>query len=254
MFNNNYVLCHYHIFKNAGTSLDAALRKHFGEEWTTFEGSNAHDIQSSLDLLNFLSANPAIKAVSSHLARPPTPKNTVLPVAFLRDPLTRARSVYEFTRLDATQPFRDAAMSTFADYLRWAFSGQPGGVVIRDYQVIHLSSASFHERGILYAKETESHYDEAFQLLDSWPVIGIVDKYAQSIKLIEKIYRQYFPNLELNYAHENITTVNNQIEKIREEIGEELYIKFCEQNELDYRLYEFARKKLKLLCEVNAIA
>ena len=43
----NYKICHYHIFKNAGTSLDKALQKYFGSNWSAFEGIHAHDIKSN---------------------------------------------------------------------------------------------------------------------------------------------------------------------------------------------------------------
>jgi hypothetical protein len=286
MENNHYVLCHYHIFKNAGSSLDEALRKHFGKRWSPFEGRHANDILDFNDLRSFLNDHPDVKAVSSHLCKPPTPSSTVLPVVFLRSPLARARSVYEFTRKDLLQPFREAAASSFSDYLKWALSGEPGGHVIRDYQVVHLSSASFHKPSILHAKATESNYEEAIQLLEQWPVIGIVEKYAQSIKLIEKVYRPYIPKLRLIYEHENVSnlgkigqigkwfekvnqrycpklnlahqqenvmTANCKTAKLREEIGEELYQEFLNQNQLDYRLYEYGCLRLKQLCELNSI-
>lgn len=249
----NYKICHYHIFKNAGTSLDKALQKHFGSNWSAFEGIHAHDIKSNQELMAFLSSHPDIKAVSSHLCRPTTPLKEILPIVFLRDPLARARSVYEFTRLDKSQPFRESALGTFSDYLTWALSGAPGGLVIRSYQVVHLSSASFCPEGILFAIAAESHFEEAIQLLKSWPVIGIVEQYARSIKLIEKIYQNYFPDLTLTYEHENITSTGNNTSKIREEIGEGLFNEFNKQNKFDYQLYEFACQRLNQLCKTNEI-
>jgi len=41
------VLVHYHIFKNAGSSIDACLRRSLGKRWGCFEGGHAHDIQSA---------------------------------------------------------------------------------------------------------------------------------------------------------------------------------------------------------------
>ncbi len=78
----NYKICHYHIFKNAGTSLDKALQKHFGSNWPAFEGIHAHDIKSNQELMAFLSSHPDIKAVSSHLCRPTAPLKEILPIVF----------------------------------------------------------------------------------------------------------------------------------------------------------------------------
>lgn len=65
------VLIHYHIFKNAGTSVDECLRESFRELWGIYEGPHAHAIQSSVQLGAHLAANPHLAAVSSHLSRRP---------------------------------------------------------------------------------------------------------------------------------------------------------------------------------------
>jgi len=244
------VIIHYHIFKNAGTSVDMALQQYFHSQWTSYEGSHAHDLRTSADLHEFLKKNPTIKALSSHLARPPLPHRNALPIVFLRNPLLRARSVYEFTRKDPLQPFREATSGTFANYLDWALSGAPGGVVIRNYQVVHLSSASFTDQGILAAQATEANFLEARTLLESWPVIGVVEKYAQSLQVIEHAYRAIFPQLMLRPEHANRSDTFSQEETIRSEIGERLYQEFNRQNQLDNQLYRYATGRLADLCEV----
>ncbi|MFJ2987907.1 hypothetical protein ACIPF8_08570 [Collimonas sp. NPDC087041] len=243
------VIVHYHIFKNAGTSLDLALQQYFGDQWTSYEGSHSHDLKTSADLYEFLKKNQAIRSLSSHLARPPLPHANALPIVFLRNPLLRARSVYEFTRKDPSQPFRDATSGTFSDYLEWALSGAPGGVVIRDYQVIHLSSASFADGGILAAQATEESLREARALLESWPVLGVVEKYAQSLKVIERAYRTSFPQLALQPEHVNRSETSSQEETIRQEIGESLYQEFNRQNQFDNQLYRYATTRLSDLCK-----
>jgi hypothetical protein len=238
------ILVHYHIFKNAGMSVDAALKRCFAEQWSTFEGAHAHDVKSSSELREFLEANPHIRAVSSHLARPPLPSSRSAPVVFLRHPLLRARSVYEFTRQDSSQPFRAATSGSFAEYLEWALSGAPGGVVIRDYQVIHLSSASFCPQGILAARASEAELGEAIALLDTWPVVGVVEQYERSLHLMEQAYRDLFPGLTLRPEHINRTRAGVEEATVRREIGEDLFREFERQNRLDYRLHEYSLNRL----------
>jgi hypothetical protein len=122
MINKKYRVAHFHIFKNAGTSIDRALKKHFGDRWGTFEGTHAHDIRKNEELLEYFAKNPDIEAVSSHLCRPSLKSTTVLPIVFIRHPLERAKSVYEFTKVDDTQPFRQSTTSSFSNYLEWALS------------------------------------------------------------------------------------------------------------------------------------
>jgi hypothetical protein len=251
MINNKYRIGHFHIFKNAGTSIDRALKKNFGDRWATFEGVHAHDIKTNEELLEYFSQHPNIQAASSHLCRPPLNSPMVLPIVFLRDPLERAKSVYEFTKLDDSQPFRESTTSSFSDYLKWALSNAPGGVVIRNYQVIHLSSASFCEKGILHSIATDINFREAIQIIDSWEVIGVVDQYLQSIKLIETVYRKYFPELRLTYEHENVTNTGCTRKQLENEIGNELYEEFFKQNQLDYKLYDHARRRLDQLSALH---
>jgi len=247
------ILVHYHIFKNAGTSVDAALRRHFGNRWAAFEGAHAHDVKSSSELRAFLDANPHVRAVSSHLARPPLPTRGSVPIVFLRHPLLRARSVYEFTRRDAAQPFREATSGSFADYLRWALSGAQGGVVVRDYQVIHLSSASFCAEGILAANATETQLREAIALLDRWPVIGVVERYEQSLRLMERAYADLFPGLVLRAEHLNRAAEPTDEAALGRELGEDLLRQFQSRNRLDYGLYEYALQRLAVLSRQHGL-
>lgn len=64
-------IIHYHIFKNAGTSIDDALREVLDSRLGFFEGKHAHDVQNSSAVNNYFLEHPSILAVSTHLGRPP---------------------------------------------------------------------------------------------------------------------------------------------------------------------------------------
>jgi hypothetical protein len=248
---NRTILVHYHIFKNAGSSVDASLKASFGTAWAEFEGSHAHDIQSSTQLSHFLTANKHLVAVSSHLARPPLPWASCLPVVFLRHPLLRAHSVYEFTRKDSSQPFGNVARDAgFANYIRWALRNERGSVVIRNYQVIHLSDASWRDENILDAQAVAHDLEQACNLLTAWGIVGIVESYALSAKVFQKTYGPLLPGLDFRYLHENSTklvlgTAEDQIARIRSLLGESLYDEFMAINALDLDLYKHAQQVLR---------
>lgn len=249
------VLVHYHIFKNAGSSVDASLKASFGNAWTEFEGAHAHDIQSSTHLSHFLANNKHLVAVSSHLARPPLPWASCLPVVFLRHPLLRARSVYEFTRKDSSQPYGDVARNAgFADYVRWALRNERGSVVIRNYQVVHLSDASWRHANILDAQAGPHDLEQACNLLTTWGIVGIVEAYALSARVFQKMYGPLLPGLKFRDLHENATklvqgTVEDQIDRIRLSIGESLYDEFMSVNAFDLDLYKHAQQVLSRAAE-----
>lgn len=250
------VLVHYHIFKNAGCSVDASLRASFGEACAQFEGTHAHDIISSGQLADFLRVNRHVRAVSSHLARPPLPWDGCLPVVFLRHPLLRARSVYEFTRRDPAQPFSDVARDNgFDGYIRWALRGERGSVVIRNYQVVHLSQSSWRCPEILDAEANRDDLEEARALLTVWGAAGIVESYALSIQVLQKLYGQILPGLEFRNLRINATvsdsaSTEEQVEQCRELLGTTLYDDFMTANELDRALYDHARG---ILCRAAQI-
>ena len=70
-----HVIFHYHIFKNAGTTVRSILEQNFGPRFTALESEYPDDVVSNDALLRFLGYRPDIAAVSSHALRPPKPEN-----------------------------------------------------------------------------------------------------------------------------------------------------------------------------------
>lgn len=249
------IVIHYHIFKNAGTSVDASLRHSFGDRWRSFEGPHPHAIQSSENLGGFIAANPHLVAISSHLARPPIPNARCLPVAFLRHPLLRAYSVYNFTRRDPSQPYSDVAQDFgFPGYIAWALRKEPGSIVIRNYQVVHLSDASWRADHILNACAQRSDLEQARQLLTDWAVVGIVEQFNLSARVFQTLYGADVPDLALLPRWENSTSASQsapdeQLESLRHALGESLYADFMDANRLDLALYAHAQSVLASAAE-----
>lgn len=239
-------LIHYHIFKNAGTSIDASLKRSFGTRWAAFEGSHAHDIQSGEQLAQFMTSNPGLLAISSHLARPPLPFAECLPVVFLRHPLLRAYSVYLFTRQDPDQPFSEVAREQgFPDYIRWALDENPGSIVIRDYQVVHLSDASWRCGHILDARATEADLRQACDLLSAWGMAGVVEQFDESVDAYQALYGPLLPGLKMGYDRENTSqpvpkNLDERLQELRRQLGEALYARFMGANALDLALHQHA--------------
>jgi Sulfotransferase family len=249
--NPPHVLVHYHIFKNAGSSIDACLEHSFGARWGSFEGAHAHAIQSSSQLQQFIDTRPDLVAISSHLARPPLPHENCLPIVFIRHPLLRAYSVYKFTRSDSTQPFADAAQSRgFSEYVEWGLSKAPGSIVIRDYQVVHLSEASWRGGNILKTVANKSDLDEACAMLSGWGMAGVVEQFQLSVQIYQAMYSPLVPDLKLGPRWENATCqqdipLQERVEGLREILGETLYGDFMDVNQLDLALHTHVRSLLE---------
>jgi hypothetical protein len=75
-------IVHFHIFKNAGTSVSFALRDIFKENFSILEGQHAHDILNINHLNEFLQKNRNVFCVSSHLLKPYGLNSNILPIIF----------------------------------------------------------------------------------------------------------------------------------------------------------------------------
>ena len=118
-----FVVVHYHIFKNAGTTVERILDREFPGDFARLHGPTADCTLDSEDLASFLEDHPTIQAVTSHHLRYPAPslRNVVIfDCCFLRDPLDRLDSLYNyFRRIDSTDPLcRNAHRLNAADFVR----------------------------------------------------------------------------------------------------------------------------------------
>jgi hypothetical protein len=247
------LIVHYHIFKNAGTSIDRLLAECFGDAWTAFEGVHGHDIIGAGRLRAFLAARGGIRAVSSHLARPPLPTSRSVPIVMLRHPIDRARSAYQFVRRVPTAFGHDEALLGFPNYVSWMLDEPGSDIVALNYQTIHLSEASFRSRHILDACAVRADIGEAQTFLRSCPAFGLVRDFTAACRLIEARYRPMFPELRLRPVHENASPdgAANEAESVqatREALGDRLFGRLVAANELDLELYDFACSRFADLC------
>jgi hypothetical protein len=167
-------------------------------------------------------------------------------VVMLRHPIDRALSVYSFARKDPRQPDHwKAASGDMTSYINWALDSQDGGVVIRNYQVIHLSDASFRHHHIWHASATRADLQQAYDVIRSFGVFGLVRRFADSCLWFESRFRQKFPELRMSTIHVNPSeeaqlSETETIERVRATLGAQLYKRLLEANELDIELYDKA--------------
>lgn len=188
------VLVHYHIYKNAGSSIDLPLRESFGAGWTEWEDASGGDIIDRHRLRAFLAARPLSRAVSSHRVRPPLPASSARPIVMLRHPVDRARSIYHFARRDHTQPDHPIARGgSFRSYVEHYLPKKDAGVVIRNYQVVHLSDASIRCSNTQLARAAVGDLAQAKALLQAWGVFGLVRRFAEFLQRVHGVLPPCIP-------------------------------------------------------------
>ncbi len=248
------VIVHYHLFKNAGSSFDHILATNFGSRWSRVEGAEPWSVLGAQELATFIETNPRLLAVSSHTARLPLPALsgiTLYPVFFLRHPIDRVESIYQFERRRGGDTFsaHTAARYDLPGYVERMLD-EPGnnGVVLRNFQTLCLSTAAADCRDIRETQSRPEHLEEAQALLGSLPAFGLVERFDDSLRLIENWLRPDYPGLRLFSAHvnrgnERPDLPGERLAGIEARLGPVLMRRIMEANTLDMALFRFAQQR-----------
>ena len=222
------------------------LSKSFGDKWTAFEGAPEKTVLSNDDIAAFAEANPDIGAISSHKARPFPSFRTFFPILFLRHPIDRARSMYYFAKRDPVQIDHPVARdSSFQDYVNYWINSPSS--ILRNYQVAHLSQASFRVPDLWHAAPRPEDLLEACDYLGSLRFFGLVRRFEASCRGFEASYRRTFPALRMCPVRENASTEKSLSETAmlnvaRHELGAAAYMRLIDANQFDLALYDTALK------------
>jgi hypothetical protein len=244
------VIVHYHIFKNAGSSVDRLLHMAFGTGWASLEGSSPTSLLRPHDLSTFVEERAGIVAVSSHLLRPPSPPDLhVLPVILIRHPLDRAFSVYSHFRRSQDDLHAEvvAQQASFSQFVLWCLNNKTlGGMVIANYQTIHLSEASFRNGHIYQAVANEDDLQHALRYLSDAACFGTVDCFDAAMSKLRQAAAAI--NLAIPAAAVAENSTPGRPEDLDERLciaerllGPTLHHRYMHENELDRRLFEWAR-------------
>jgi len=241
------IIVHVHMFKNAGSTFDWSLKKNFGKEFIDHRDDGKMR-QGAKYLGPYLNENTHIKAISSHHVRLPLPdikEWLLLPVFILRHPIDRIGSVYSFHRKQRADTIGAAKAKemSFAEYVRW-FMDESRPATLRDFQTRYCSGSIGTIKQL-----TEREYRDALVSIHTTPLVGIVDRYAESMVLFEQKLKDFFPSIELSYKKQNVgkrqtENLEKRIQNISDELGNDLMELVAKNNTYDFMLYNEAKKLL----------
>ncbi|KPD15437.1 hypothetical protein ADM96_32695 [Burkholderia sp. ST111] len=250
------VIVHYHLFKNAGTTVDGILDRNFpGDARGHIEGPLPWSTIGPDEILAYVLANPALRAISSHQARLPLPRHpgiTFLPILLLRHPIDRFASVYEFERrqpADSLSPSvaiaRNGGLAAFAN---WVVERE-ATAVCRNFQVAHMASA---QNDMREARATHNDYLQSLAHLRSLPFFGIVESFDDSMTSLQTFLKPHIGKLNIDFSIENFNperkaTLEERLEHIESELGPSLYRELLEHNALDMLLYQEAKRMFEVI-------
>lgn len=241
------LVVHYHLFKNAGTSVDFLLERAFlsWEDWT--EGATAYLSP------NHLAAHVGdrdVEAISSHTLRPAAPIGyDVFPIIIVRHPLDRAYSVFQHERRCPPNVLscHVARATDFRGYVEWCLNHPTaGGVVILDYQTGHLGEPRW--RGHVYnVRPGDIELQRAKMLLDTLPIPAVVEGFDSFVARFRPALENWLgkPVEMPATAWENRSglptrKLEDRVAHLEDLLGQDLAARFYEANACDYRLYQHA--------------
>jgi len=239
----NFIL-HAHIFKNAGSTIDWILNNNFKKEFRDDRNDQIISKDPANYLKQTLAENNQLLALSSHSL--PLPE-VVIPgycfhtIVMLRNPILRVRSVYDFEHKQggATPGAIHAKKYNFRDYVQWRMR-EDVAPTIRNMQTRYLTHNSLPVvRGLV----TNEHLERALHYVKNNPLVGLVEKFDQSMGLFKAELNRYFDDFDVTYQIQNITqkikkSEEEKILDLQKDLGEELYLKLIQENEFDITLYE----------------
>lgn len=236
------IIVHYHLFKNAGTSVDRLLQAALGAAWRNHEGARGR--WAAHLVARWLQDNPDVVALSSHTASLPVPllpAARIHPIVFVRDPIDRARSVYEFERRqsDATPGSVKAKETDFPGYVRWRL-GRRGDRTLSSFQTARLAAGSF---------ATGSELARALDAVAVLPFVGVVEEFDRSVAWLARQIAADVPTFKAKSVMANTSrrrgeSLDERLARTRSALGEALADELEALNTADFALHAAAREKL----------
>ena len=237
------LILHYHLFKNAGTSVDQMLKKNFGDKWdhAEFRGPGAGKTTNKPLVEAHLKERPHLLAFSSHTALLPLPEidQPVFPIFFIRHPIDRVKSAYSFERRQVadTHGARLAKEQDFAGYIRHLLD-DPRQRQARNFQTSRLACNEPPDKG--------TELQRALRALDALPFVGSVEEYDKSVLRLQERLAEASPGFKAMVVHANKTQAPNEsltqrLEVIEDFIGTKLYTAMLDANADDLVLFEKVR-------------
>jgi len=234
------VLLHYHLFKNAGSSVDRVLERSFGDRWLSreFEGALTEAERGAL-VSDWIADSPGAVAFSSHTAELPVPKVPgvqVFPIVFLRHPIDRVASVYAFESRQAEDTSLGSMIAknaTMAGYVKIR------GAIANDRQ---CRDFHVHRLAKMWPDAFGPEFDRARLALQMLPFVGIVEEFDLSMARLRLLLEQALPEFQPmsfveNQSRDPRLSMESKLLSLRGELGEPAWRVLEAMNRDDLQLY-----------------
>ena len=242
-----FVIVHYHIFKNGGSTVASILEREFRHGYATVHGPDDVLVLDESHLAGFVADHAGVQAISSHHIRYPKPvlPNTVIfDWCFLRNPLDRLQSVYSyFQRIDSPDPLcRLARQEHSRVFFKRLIDSAPH--LVSNVQVTFLANG-----GAFTRPADSADVEIAAGILAKMAIPGLIEKFDESLVAAEYFLKPAFPRLRLDYSPQNVSrplvkSSADRQEWLRHSWGSDLYATLVQLNQCDLELCRRAEAEI----------
>ena len=242
-----FLIVHYHIFKNGGSTIASILEREFRNGFATVHGPDDVSVLDPACLSELVADNMAVEAISSHHIRypkPVLPNTVVFDCCFLRHPLDRLQSVYSyFQRIDADDVLcRLARQEHPRTFFKKLIEGAPHLVSNVQVTMLALGGAFTRPAG-------DSDVEAAADVVGKMAIPGLVEKFDESLVAAEYFLKPAFPRLRLDYLPQNVsrpieTSSGDRQEWLKHSWGSDLYATLMQLNQCDLELCRRAESEV----------
>jgi hypothetical protein len=249
------IICHYHIFKTAGTSFERVLRNNFGQRHLSFDGPKTSSMITQTELSKVINTHPHLASISSHQITLPAPVSDqflALPVVFVRHPILRIRSVFLHENRNASERL-ESPMEGFEAWVEELVAGHPNQLQICNLQTNLLCrEANSSPKGVNANGRPLYDLEAALSNLSEVSCIGRAECFDEDVA-------SFIPTLaaagiRLNYLSritENVgapdfgSSVEQQLDNMRAQLSGATWDKLFWFNEQDIALYDTVCRRLE---------
>lgn len=232
-----FVILHYHFLKNAGMSVESILHRSFGSFFSSMDTPERDGHVTEEELLDHLRRNPLLQALSSHQIRYPVPRAAgflFFDLCFLRDPLDRIRSMYDYFR---EKPSDGDPVSDFAN--RLPLGGFVASLIHEMPWYISDAQVNLLANGIANDIPAPGDFERAVAKMLRTSFLGVVDRFQESLAAGQHFLRPVFPTLDCTAEMENVS--GGQTGSLQQACDPAVYAEVMRMNGCDLKLVELAR-------------
>lgn len=241
-----YVVLHYHIMKNAGTTIESIFDREFGEFFYDVHRTSANGIIDPDAIIDFLAATPQAKGVTSHHFRfpvPVAPNMVIFDCCPVRHPIDRLESLYTYFRLKRPDdPVSHAAVTMdLPGFVTTVLDRHPN--YCSNVQTLAIGN------GGRFRAATPEMLERATATIRASAVPAVVHRLDESMVIAEYFLGPVFSGIRLHYVRHNISRDHSADLRQREAqfaaaCGPELFRQLQCANAFDQALFEAANEEL----------